>query len=158
MHIDWLIIDGYSLLHRDDEFRTLLSRDLFLAREAALRHVESLIGTLAGRVTVVFDGRSGQAESGNERPGLEVVYSPGHMTADSHIERMVQEAAHPECILVVTSDRLERVTVMAAGAQCMSCGEFLSWSRAGADRLRKRIKRMPGPASHGGTLGDYFPD
>lgn len=157
MQIDWLIIDGYSLLHRDEAYKALLSRDLFLARKAVQRDLSALTGVVAGHVTVVFDGRSGQSESANEWPDLEVVYSPGHMTADSHIERMVQEAENPDRILVVTSDRRERETIMAAGAQSMSCGEFLSWSRAEAERLRRKIKRGPGPSPRGARLGDFFP-
>ncbi len=160
MHVEWLIIDGYSLLHRDEEYRSILSRNLSMAREAALRDLNSLSGILAERITVVFDGRSAEPGMSGEGRGIEVVFSHAGQTADSCIERMICDADDATGALVVTSDRGERETVMAAGAQSMSCGEFMSWTRSEIRRLRKRINinRDHGSASRGTTLGDYFPE
>ena len=156
MKCRWLIIDGYSLVHRDPETRSLPATNLMLSRERTVRKLESVAGALAERVTVVFDGQGEQAGSEDVVAGFQVVYSTSGMTADSVIERLVHAHAQPGEILVVTSDRRERETVMAAGADTISCGDFLDLCE------RTRGQMLPRPSSRsaqfkGPTLGDYFP-
>ncbi len=85
------------------------------------------------------------------------MFSPGHQTADTVIERMVQQSPSPEDILVVTSDRMERESVMAAGAHTMSCGEFMEWSERCERNLARRASSAGQPAPRA-TLGDFFPE
>ena len=156
----WLIVDGFSLLHRDEKLAAVLQAGrLFEARRLLVQGLDRIAGALAARTTVVFDGRR-EGGSGDEAidVSIEVVFSPSHLTADSVIERLVQAATPAAGILVVTSDRLERETVGAAGAESMSCGDFLDLCRREEAHLRRRAQ----PASGAGpaprpTLGDFFP-
>jgi predicted RNA-binding protein with PIN domain len=70
---------------------------------------------------------------------------------------MVHEAGNSAEILVVTSDRMERETTAAAGADTMSCGDFLDL----CERTRSELSRQAGARhgkSSGSKLGDFFPD
>jgi len=154
MDYQWLIIDGYSLLHRDGEMTEIRNRDWMLARQRLVRKIEQSADSLAPRTTIVFDGRRGGPAEEFSSPSVEVVFSPAHQSADTVIERLVTHHPQSDTVLVVTSDRGERETVTAAGAAVMSCAQFL-------DHCRTRRRRPPGRGPSGlssrPTLGDYFP-
>jgi predicted RNA-binding protein with PIN domain len=154
MHYDWLIIDGYNLLHQDDELAGLLRADLQNARHRLVRGVEETAHAMAPQTTIVFDGRETGRDAALSSRYLEVFFSPAHLSADTVIERLVCRYAAPERILVVTSDRAERDTVASAGAHTMSCEEFLD--RCRADSGKAAPKRTP-PGKEP-RLGDIFPD
>jgi predicted RNA-binding protein with PIN domain len=151
MQTEWLIIDGYSLLYRDP---SQLRADLTRSRLQLIRRLEAVAGFFADRVTIVFDGRSPTQDPDFHSATLDIVFSPGDKTADTVIERMVHQSANPSGILVITSDRLERETVAAAGGQTMSCGDFLDQ----CERYESRKPSPPPPRSSGPTLGDFFPE
>jgi len=148
-----LIVDGYSLLHRDSELAPLLDANLPLARQRLLRKIEPAASALAENALVVFDGRQGGPDEGYSSPTLEVLFAPAGKTADDVIEQRVLRDSHPGEIVVVTSDRSEQETVTAAGAHAMSCAAFLDLCR-GDLRQKARSSRRP---SRGNTLGDFFP-
>lgn len=150
--LDWLLIDGYSLLHRDPVSKPLLGRDLGLARQLLVRRVEGIAAHWAPRVTLVFDGR-GRGGAGDHEPlqtTLELYFAPTQLTADSVIERWVYSHPAPERILVVTSDRAEIQTVTAAGAQYLGCDDFLA-------RAPQAPRARPAKQMSGSRLGDFFP-
>lgn len=154
MNPQWLIIDGYNLLHGVDGLQPLLSRDMELARHRLLRKVESTAHRMARQTTIVFDGRDAGQDAALTSKHMEVFFSPGNQTADTVIERLVAKFAAPEKILVVTSDRAESDTVLSHGGQVMSCGEFLA--RCAID-ARKTVKKQTRPGEEP-KLGDLFPD
>ncbi len=155
MHFNWLIIDGYNLLHQDGALDGKLD-DLPTARQRLVRRIERAAPEMAPRITVVFDGREGGRDVAFDAPHLEVLFSPSNRTADGLIEQMVHDAENPERILVVTSDWTEQRLVSAFGASVISCREFLLRCEA--------AERMPPPksfgkrSSSGSKLGDFFPE
>lgn len=154
----WLIVDGNNLIHHHPELAVLARRNFDHARRALVEHLAALGAVLASRITVVFDGTRGGHGEGFEGTGVEVLFSPAHLTADAVIERLVHAAPAPDAITVVSSDRLERDTVEAAGAVSLSCRSFVEHLETAQRRLREQHGRPlgspPGPA----TLGDYFPE
>lgn len=151
----WIIVDGYSLLYRmSSAMPTNLGE---IARHQLQQMLEEVAPSLAERITVVFDGRTRDREPDAERGRVEIIFSPGNLTADSVIERMVCESNKPQEILVITSDIAERKTVEAAGAQSMSCGDFLEWCKNTKQEIGRarqdHAERIP-PF----TLGDFFPE
>ena len=155
MQARWIIIDGYSLLHRRGKPGTRPG-NLQSARQQIVRQLEEVAGALAPRITLVFDGTGPGGREGYEASSIDVVFSPADKTADTLIERMVHEAGDPSGILVVTSDRLERETTAAAGADTMSCGDFVDL----CERKRGHLSRQGSAGSGkktGSKLGDYFP-
>ena len=150
MDFDWLIIDGYNLLHQDDALDGHRN-ELQTARQRLVRRIERVALEMAPRITVVFDGRQGGRDAAFDAPHLEVLFSPANRTADAVIERMVAKSECPEKIGVVTSDRMEAQIVSAAGASVLSCVEFVSRCATFSSPIRRR------PAPRASTLGDFFP-
>lgn len=150
-----LIIDGYSLLHRDARTRALLGRSLALARRSLLEQLERHGAAMADAITVVFDGKGGQTGPAFESRHVGVVFSDSARTADTVIEQFVHSHPQPGSLWVVTSDRLERETVEAAGANSMSCGEFLERLQTCSVATSRRISAPS--ARLRPTLGDLMP-
>lgn len=151
-----LIIDGYSLLHRDPETKSLIAGNLRRAREVLIEKISRIATGMAEHVTVVFDGQERSSSVPGGLQSIEILYSPAHLTADTVIERIVQAAGNPENWLVVTNDRRERETVMATGVHTMSCANFLEecsrLSRHHTQTINRQTKKPAGP-----RLGDFFP-
>jgi predicted RNA-binding protein with PIN domain len=154
MQPQWLIIDGYNLLHKVETLSKLLRSDIQNARHQLVRMVENTAHIMAPQTTIVFDGREAGSDDALTSKYLEVFFSPSNLSADSVIERLVCKFPQPEKILVVTSDHAERDTVASAGAQTMSSEDFL-------DRCTVNIKRSYGKKTPPGKeprLGDIFPE
>ena len=154
MNPEWLIIDGYNLLHQVPDLAERISTDLQAARHQLIRLIENTAHRLAPRTTIVFDGRETGVDDSLTSPHLEVFFSPDNLSADTVIERLVSRHDQPERILVITSDHAEHATVSSAGAHVMSSQEFLN--RCRRDARRGGDKRTP-PGQEP-TLGDIFPE
>ena len=153
MQLEWLIIDGYNLLHKVDELVPLLESDIQSARHRLVRMVESTALRMAPQTTIVFDGREAGQDNALTSKHLEIYFSPGNLTADSVIERLVSKFPKAGKILVVTSDHAEHDTVSGAGAQVMSSEEFMAQCQI--DNRKSIPKRTP-PGQEP-KLGDLFP-
>jgi predicted RNA-binding protein with PIN domain len=154
MRYEWLIIDGYNLLHQTDELAGMLPTDMQSARHRLVRLVEETARSMARQTTLVFDGRESGSDEALRSSGMEVFFSPANLSADTVIERLVCKHPTPGKILVVTSDRAELDTVSGAGAHTMSSEEFMT--RCRADAKKPVAKRTP-PGKEP-KLGDLFPD
>ncbi|MFA6173625.1 MAG: NYN domain-containing protein [Kiritimatiellales bacterium] len=151
MDFDWLIIDGYNLMHQDSALEGRRN-DLQTARQRLVRSIERTATEMAPRITVVFDGREGGRDAAFDAPNFEVVFSPSNRTADGLIEQMVHDAENPERILVVTSDWIEQRLVSVFGGSVISCREFLLRCEAPAVAPAKM------KPARGSKLGDFFPE
>ena len=109
---------------------------------------------MARQTTIVFDGRKAGSDAALTSKYLEVFFSPGNLSADTVIERLVCKSPNSGKILVVTSDHAEHDTVSSAGAYTMSSEEFMA--RCEADSRKTLSKRTP-PGKEP-KLGDLFPD
>ena len=154
MQTEWLIIDGYNVLHQIDNLAELIRTDIQAARHRLVRLIENTAHRMAAQTTVVFDGREAGGDAALTSTHLEVCFSPGNLSADTVIERLVTKYTAPEKILVVTSDHAEHATVSSAGAQVMSSEEFIA--RCEQESRRPVPKRTP-PGKEP-KLGDLFPD
>ncbi len=150
MDYDWLIIDGYNLMHQDGALSGRRG-DLQTARQRLVRRIERLALEMAPRITVVFDGREGGRDAVFNTPQLEVIFSPSNRTADGLIEQMVHDATCRERILVITSDWIEQRLVSVFGASVISCREFLLRCES-PPAAPKKLKSAPNS-----KLGDFFP-
>jgi predicted RNA-binding protein with PIN domain len=154
MYPDWLLIDGYNLLHVVDELVALLGTDIQLARHRLVRMVEGTAHRMATQTTIVFDGREYGQDAALTSKHLEIFYASGKYNADTVIERLVAKYPNPGKILVVTSDRAEAHAVLSDGAQVMSSQEFMA--QCTIDSRKPIASRMrPGEKP---KLGDLFPD
>lgn len=143
----WVVIDGYSLVHRDAAAAPVhRSGRLAEGRRRVIARLERIAPQLGDRVTLVFDGRDPGGPDTESPPGpVEVVFTPSNRSADAWIERLASEHAATLPMLVVTSDRLERTSAAAAGAETMGCGDFLDWCETIERGLAAAARRVSGP-------------
>lgn len=120
MRARYLIVDGHSVIFAWPELRALHERRSSLGREALikqLRHYQDWTGV---HVAVVFDGRGSKVSELSDPGEIQIFYSRAGQTADAVIERLAAKYAADSDLIVATSDSMERQTVMALGAECVS--------------------------------------
>ena len=120
MRARYLIVDGHSVIFAWPELRALHERRSSLGREALikqLRHYQDWTGV---HVAVVFDGRGSKVSELSDPGEIQIFYSRAGQTADAVIERLAAKYAADSDLIVATSDSMERQTVMASGAECIS--------------------------------------
>ena len=123
------LIDAYNVMYQCPQLKPLAQRDFEAARDGLVERVSRYCGTTGEPAKVIFDGRGRSPERHapyRGAPGLEVVYSPGHLTADAVIEREVYSAPHRRDIIVVTGDRGIRDLCRGLGSLVMAPEHFLN--------------------------------
>ena len=139
----FVIVDGHSVIHAWEDLRRLhLNRSRrYLAREALLKRLRLYQDMTGLRVVVVFDGVGEKISEERESAGLQIFYADSGCTADSVIERLVARYATTFAIRVATADGMERDTVEAFGALCVSPEDLLFEVQRAESDLGRRIKK-----------------
>lgn len=124
---EFILVDGYNLIHAWDLCNELLKDSLDLARSKLLDLLANYVGYKRCMMIVVFDAYKVKGSLGKvEKFGnLYVVYTKEAQTADMYIERTTNELAKNYRISVVTSDALEQIIVTSLGASRISSREFI---------------------------------
>lgn len=121
-------IDGYNVVHHCSRLRALIQDNFEVGRDALVDRVSRYCATTGESATIVFDGRGRTPEPMapfRGSPGLEVIYSPAHQSADALIERAVYDAKDRRNIIVVSGDQGIRDLCRGLGALVMSPDNFL---------------------------------
>jgi predicted RNA-binding protein with PIN domain len=116
----YLIVDGHSIIFAWPELRKLHERRSSLAREALTKRLCDYQDWTDVRVVVVFDGKAPKITATSNPGNVQIFYSRGGQTADAIIERLASKYAGKFDLTVATSDSMERQTVQAFGAECIS--------------------------------------
>ena len=118
----FLIVDGHSVIHAWEDLRKLhrAGAKRYLAREALLKRMRVYQDMTGTRVVVVFDGVGERITDEREAQGIQIFYADSSHTADGIIERLAALYAKTFVLKVVTADGMERDTVEAFGATCIS--------------------------------------
>lgn len=140
-----LLIDGYNVLYAWHRLRPGRdgAADFEAARSRLIETVRPVRDVDGCVVTIVFDGRGPIPtldESASET-GFSVVFAPADKTADSVIEGLVAAARDPRACTVATADALERETVSASGAGCVTPEELLAWCERSRARASQQVAR-----------------
>ncbi len=125
-------IDGYNVIHHSKLLQPLAVQDFEAAREALIEKVGRFCSATGSIAKIVFDGRGRKAQGmtpAAHYPGLEVIYSPGHQSADTVIERIVYTATERRSVIVVSADRGIRDLCRGLNALVMVPDNFLSTIR-----------------------------
>lgn len=149
---DTYYIDGYNVIHHSSLLRPLLRHSFENARDALIDKAARFAVATGLQVKVVFDGRGRKAESAAPvvtAPGLEVIYSPGHLTADALIERIVYNSPERRSVIVVSADRGIRTLCHTFNALVMDPDNFLASVREKDSLTQSIIQNMQRPDNHG---------
>lgn len=140
-------IDGYNVIYHSSLLRPLAAQNFELARETLIEKVVRYCVASGSQAKIVFDGRGRGKDAGAGRTiqGVEIIYSPGHITADSLIERVVYNAADRRAIIVVSADRGIRNLCGNLNALVMQPDNFLSSVHEADSQTRATIQNMQKP-------------
>ncbi|HNR30904.1 MAG TPA: NYN domain-containing protein [Candidatus Hydrogenedentes bacterium] len=142
-------IDGYNVLHMSALLRPLLDADFEAAREALIDKVALFCTATGKRATIVFDGRGKHhgepVAHGRGVAGLEVVYTPGRLTADAYIERLAYQASERREVTVVSSDQGIRALCRGLGTLVMDADNFLNTVRSLRAEMDGALERRKAP-------------
>lgn len=137
-------IDGYNVIHQSSSIRPLLDVNFEVARDTFIDKIARFCAATGEPAKIIFDGRGRRAEPvpvPYKAPGLEIVYSPGHLTADALIERSVYQSTDRRHIVVVTGDSGIRELCQHLGALVMSPGNFLNAVREATAGTRSSLEQ-----------------
>ncbi|MBX7256189.1 MAG: NYN domain-containing protein [Candidatus Hydrogenedentes bacterium] len=137
-------IDGYNVIHFCRKLKPLTMSNFEAARDSLIERVSRYCTITGDRAKIVFDGRNRRGES--ELPlhggqGLEVLFSPGHLTADTVIERFVHASANRREIVVISGDRGIRDLCRGLGALVLTPESFLSSMDTALTQSRASLQR-----------------
>ena len=129
---EYLLVDGYNVIHAWPNLKKLAQEDLAAARDRLIDILSNYQGYKQQTLILVFDAY--KVEGGMERiyqhHNIHVVYTKEAETADHYIERTVMQMPKHHHITVATSDAMEQMIVLGQGAFRMS-----------AEGLRKEVKQ-----------------
>lgn len=136
---EYLLVDGYNIIFAWKELSELAKFDLNSAR---VRLMDTLCNYQAYRkmhLILVFDAYrvKGNPGSVEHYHNIDVVYTKEAETADQYIEKVTHEMSRKNCLVrVATSDGLEQVIIMGAGAIRVPATELLEEVRAAEEEMR----------------------
>lgn len=136
-----VFVDGYNVINSWSDLKGL---ELGASRDKLIEYMINYASFYDAKVTVVFDAHriGGNYEHKEMRTNVEVVYTKDKETADSYIERAVDEVGRKIEVLVVTSDNLEQQIIFGRGAQRMSSKEFQVSYREAEKHIREKTDRL----------------
>ena len=138
-------IDGYNVIHHSSLLEPLARKHFEAARDALVEKVSRFCVATGCRAQIVFDGRGRHgrsADTTDTAPGVEIVYSPGHLTADTLIERTVHGATDRRAICVVSADRGIRDMCRGMNALVMEPDNFLATVRQAIETTRVTLDNI----------------
>ncbi len=123
---EYLLIDGYNIIHAWDELKSVAQESLEQARAALIERMVTYKIFKDCEIIIVFDaykvkGNIGEVE---KIKNLTVVYTKEAQTADAYIEKCAKELSKNYRVTVATSDNLEQLIVFGSGAYRMSARNF----------------------------------
>lgn len=115
---EYILVDGYNIIFAWDELKDLADKNIDLARNTLITRLVNYRAVKGCELAVVFDaykvkGNPGEIEKVN---GISVVYTKEAETADSYIEKTSHTLASKYRVRVATSDNLEQLIILGAGA------------------------------------------
>ncbi|WP_040209982.1 NYN domain-containing protein [Clostridium polynesiense] len=144
-----IFVDGYNVINSWPELKEIKEYSYEGARKKLIDSLQNYSSYKDCRVFLVFDAHKvpGALEKKDRMGNLIIVFTKDGETADSYIERCVNDIGRKTEVFVVTSDSLEQQLVFQRGAVRMSSIEFyheiLSIEkniRKKSDKLKEKIK------------------
>lgn len=140
---EFLIVDGYNIIHAWPEFDKLRDNALEHARSGLVAILANYAPLAGQKVLVIFDAH--QVKNAVERTesidGVEVIYTRQGETADAAIERLAGDLAARGRVYVATSDWAEQGIIFGRGAYRITPGELRQQVRQARRESEKHYTR-----------------
>ncbi len=140
---EYLLVDGYNVLHAWDDLAKLAAENLETARARLMDMLCNYQGYRKVQVILVFDAYKVKGNLGTVTPyhGIQVVYTKEAETADSYIERATHDMAKQHRVRVVTSDSAMQFIILGNGALRVSARSFRQELDATEREIRDYLER-----------------
>ena len=151
MKREYLLVDGYNIIHAWDELLDLSQVSLESARHKLMDIMSNYQGFKSNLcVIVVFDGYlvKGNIGTAFEYNNIYVVYTKEAETADHYIEKTVNKMPKECKIRVATSDGLEQLIILGHGAVRMSARELKNEVNSINTQIRETFIQNKPPKSN----------
>ena len=152
-----IFVDGYNVINSWPELKNIKDYSLESARQELVEIVSNYAAYKGYKIFVVFDAHmvNGSLEK-RERfsNNVIIVFTKEGDTADSFIERMINQIGRKFEVCVVTSDSLEQQLVFQRGATRMSSIEFYHEIKGIETKIRSKIEKNYSKKKH--TLEDMI--
>ncbi|QXM07293.1 NYN domain-containing protein [Crassaminicella indica] len=137
----FLLVDGYNVINAWPHLKEVGKVNLEEARDALVQELVDYKHYTGYSVIVVFDAHyvKGSDVKRFFTKGVEVVFTKEHQTADSYIEKKVEELMkdRKNSVMVATSDWAEQQVVLGSGAIRISAREL----KIELDKIIKKIHK-----------------
>lgn len=140
---EYLLVDGYNIIHAWDELKKLAADNLDSARSRLSQILGNYQGYRGCEIIIVFDAYKvkGHHREIEKDGNISIVYTREAETADSYIERVSHDLSKHHRVRVATSDGLEQIIVLGNGAQRISAKEFEHEVRMAEAAIREIIEK-----------------
>lgn len=125
---DYLLVDGYNIIHSWDDLREIATSNFANARKALTDRLCNYRGFKRCKLILVFDAYKVKNNPGEiyKYHNITIVYTKERETADMYIEKVTKEIGKKHNVRVATSDGLEQMIILGHGALRMSANALLS--------------------------------
>ena len=139
----YLIVDGYNVIHAWEELAVMAQQDLEAARRGLCDRLSSYASYKKCRLVVVFDGYKVKGNPGEKADfaGIQVVYTKENETADAYIEALVAQIGPNYNVRVATSDGLVQIASLRSGVLRMSARELREEVTATQKEMKKQYSK-----------------
>ena len=136
---EYLLVDGYNIIFAWDFLKELAERNLDSARGRLMDILSNYQGYRRMRLILVFDAYKVKGNPGStvRYHNIDVVYTKEAETADQYIEKVTHRIGRKHHVRVATSDGLEQLIIMGAGAVRMSARELFEEVMETGEELRQ---------------------
>ncbi len=136
---EYLLVDGYNIIFAWDFLKELAQVNLDGARGRLMDILSNYQGYRKTRLILVFDAYKVKGNPGStvRYHNIDVVYTKEAETADQYIEKVTQEIGRKHHVRVATSDGLEQLIIMGAGAVRVSARELQEEVMETGEELRQ---------------------
>ena len=121
-----LLVDGYNIIFAWEDLKELAEANIAGARGKLMDILCNFQGYRKNIVILVFDGYKVEGNPGEvlRYHNIYVVYTKEAETADQYIEKTVHDISRKYHVRVATSDMMEQMIIMGAGAHRISAKEL----------------------------------
>lgn len=124
-----IFVDGYNVINSWSELNSIKEYSYEAARAKLIDLLTNYAAFNGCKLILVFDAHmvKGSIEKKEKTGNMTVVFTKADETADSYIERVVNNIGRKAEVYVVTSDNLEQQLIFQRGANRVSSVEFKNW-------------------------------
>ncbi|TGE35631.1 GTP-binding protein [Desulfosporosinus fructosivorans] len=136
---EYLLVDGYNIVHAWPELKELVDDNMDGARMKLLDALSNYQGIRECQIIVVFDAYrvQGHLEEVIDYHNIHMIYTREAQTADQYIEKFAHDNQKKYNITVATSDGLQQLIIRGAGCALLSAREL----KVEIDGANERIKQ-----------------